>query len=176
MTALRLAASRNQGDVFLVAMVMVVGDVAGGAVTDFPRRVRVCVPDRWAFAVLVPCALDLVCPRWPCPKGNPWGIRARQSAECRSSCLLSTLRCTPAGAGAAGCRRRNRFRHHRYGTTATSLTTTASSTPIGASGSPTTSGSVISVMTSTGRRTSAQSGGVSPRERDEVVGTGAFDS
>src|SRR4030095_11255632 len=51
----------HQGDVFLVAMVMVVGDVAGGAVADLPLRVRVCVPDRWAFAVLVPCALDLVC-------------------------------------------------------------------------------------------------------------------
>ena len=50
----------HQPHVFLVAVVVVVGDVAGVAVPDLARRVRVRVPDRRAFAVLVPCALDLV--------------------------------------------------------------------------------------------------------------------
>src|SRR5262245_38292725 len=41
-------------------MVVVVRDVAGVAVLDMTRRVRVGVPDRRALAVLVPCAFDLV--------------------------------------------------------------------------------------------------------------------
>jgi hypothetical protein len=41
-------------DVFLVAVVMVVGDVAGVVVSHLARRVCVSAPDGLAFGVLVP--------------------------------------------------------------------------------------------------------------------------
>jgi hypothetical protein len=54
---------------------MIVGDVAGSAVAYFSRRVRVRVPDRGTFAVLVPGALDLIC-RSGRAKKIQWGILA----------------------------------------------------------------------------------------------------
>src|SRR5262249_34875007 len=56
----RRAQVLHQLHVLPVAVVVVVGDVSGVAVLDLARRVRVRVPDRWALAVLVPRALDLV--------------------------------------------------------------------------------------------------------------------
>jgi hypothetical protein len=50
----------HQRDVFLVTVIVVVGDIAGVAVSDVAGRVRVSVPDRLALAVLVPRAFDLV--------------------------------------------------------------------------------------------------------------------
>ena len=52
--------SPDQADVFLVAMVMLVGAVAGGVVLDLARRVRESVPDRAAAAVFIDGALDLI--------------------------------------------------------------------------------------------------------------------
>src|SRR5262249_19010153 len=50
----------HQRDVLLVAVVVVVGDVAIVVVLDVAGRVREFVPDRLALAVLVPSALDLI--------------------------------------------------------------------------------------------------------------------
>ena len=50
----------DQPDVFLVAMVVVVGAVAGRLVLDLARRVRKSVPDRAAAAVFIDGALDLI--------------------------------------------------------------------------------------------------------------------
>src|SRR4029453_11276849 len=50
----------HQRDVFLVAVIVIVGDVAGVAVLDLPGGVRERVPDRRPLAVLVPRRLDLV--------------------------------------------------------------------------------------------------------------------
>src|SRR5262249_54550158 len=50
----------HQRDVLLVAVVMVVGDVAGVVILDLPGRMGVGVPDRDALAVLVPGPLDLI--------------------------------------------------------------------------------------------------------------------
>src|SRR4051794_6689277 len=47
-------------NVFLVAMIMFVGAVAGGVVLDLAGRMRKNVPDRTAAAVLVDGALDLI--------------------------------------------------------------------------------------------------------------------
>ena len=46
--------------VFLVAVVLIAGDVARISVHDSSRLVREAVPDRLAFPVLIPRALDLV--------------------------------------------------------------------------------------------------------------------
>src|SRR5882757_9283434 len=50
----------DQADVFLVAVVMLVGAVPGRTVLDLARRVRECVPDRAAAAVFIDGALDLI--------------------------------------------------------------------------------------------------------------------
>ncbi|MET3989378.1 hypothetical protein ABID65_001004 [Bradyrhizobium sp. S3.9.2] len=50
----------NQRDVVLVAVIVLVGAVAGRAVLDLAGRVAENVPDRLAAAVLVDGALDLV--------------------------------------------------------------------------------------------------------------------
>src|SRR5215813_1504885 len=50
----------HQRNVFLVPVVMVIGDVTCVVVLYIPRLVRIRIPDREALAVLVPCALDLV--------------------------------------------------------------------------------------------------------------------
>src|SRR5262249_31403011 len=50
----------HEPDVLLVAMVVIIGDVAGVAVLDLSRRWRVRIPDRRSLAVLVPRAFDLV--------------------------------------------------------------------------------------------------------------------
>ena len=50
----------DQADVFLVAVVMFVGAVAGGAVLDLAGRVRKGVPDRAAAAVFIDGAFDLI--------------------------------------------------------------------------------------------------------------------
>src|SRR5260370_1368698 len=50
----------DQADVFLVAVVMLVGAVPSRTVLDLARRVRKCVPDRPAAAVFIDRALDLI--------------------------------------------------------------------------------------------------------------------
>src|SRR5262249_15788083 len=50
----------HQPNVFLVPVVMVIGDVAGVIILYIPRLMRVRIPDRQALGILVPCALDLV--------------------------------------------------------------------------------------------------------------------
>src|SRR5262249_44227141 len=50
----------HQCDVFLVAVIVVIRDVTCVAVLDVSRRVRISVPYRRTFAVLVPRALDLI--------------------------------------------------------------------------------------------------------------------
>src|SRR5262249_55046595 len=50
----------HQRHVFLVSMIVIVCDVAGIAVLDVARRVRVGVPDRWALAIFIPRAFYLV--------------------------------------------------------------------------------------------------------------------
>src|SRR5262249_4395498 len=49
-----------QRNVFLIAVIMVVGDVAGVVVLDVPGLVRVRIPDRQALAILAPRTLNLV--------------------------------------------------------------------------------------------------------------------
>src|SRR5262245_61318332 len=56
---------------------MIVGDVAGVVVLDVPWLVRVRIPDRGAFAVLVPRALDLVRRRADSPKEAPRELAGR---------------------------------------------------------------------------------------------------
>src|SRR5262249_37657101 len=50
----------HQRDVLLVAVVVVVGDVAIVVVLDVPRRMRIRIPDREALAVLIPRTFDLI--------------------------------------------------------------------------------------------------------------------
>src|SRR5262245_15897441 len=50
----------HQRNVFLVPVVMIVGDVAGIVVLYVPWLVRIRVPDREALAVLIPRTLDLI--------------------------------------------------------------------------------------------------------------------
>jgi hypothetical protein len=50
----------HERDVLFIAVVVIVGDVTGVVVLDVACLVRVRVPDRRAFAILVPRALDLV--------------------------------------------------------------------------------------------------------------------
>src|SRR5581483_245920 len=61
------AKALHERDVFLVAMVEVVGDVAGLALKGFSRRMREGVPDRCAAAVFVDGALDLIAGRCGAP-------------------------------------------------------------------------------------------------------------
>src|SRR4029450_10968233 len=89
----------HQRDVFLVAVIVFVGDVAGVAVLDLPGGVRECVPDRRPLAVLVPRPLDLV-------RGGsdaPIETLGERSKAVRSSSALG--RCSPpkAALGWAQC-------------------------------------------------------------------------
>src|SRR5262249_55732094 len=63
----RRADRAHQRDILLVAVIVVVGDIAVLVVLDPPRRVREPIPDRLALTVLVPRALDLIrgCPYPP---------------------------------------------------------------------------------------------------------------
>ncbi len=72
------AEAPHQRDVFLVTMVVIVGDVSGVAVPDLPGRVCERVPDRGALAVLVPRAFNLVCRRGGAPEEA-----LRELAACR---------------------------------------------------------------------------------------------
>ena len=58
----------DQADVFLVAMVVIVGAVPGRLVLDLARRVRKSVPDRAAAAVFIDGALDLIGRRGGAPR------------------------------------------------------------------------------------------------------------
>src|SRR5262245_2753593 len=74
----------HQRDVFLVAVIVIVGDVAGVAVLDLPGCVRERVPDRRTLAVLVPRPLDLV-------RGGsdaPMETLGEPSKAARSCCAL----------------------------------------------------------------------------------------
>lgn len=54
------AKALHQGDVFLIAVVVIIGDVAVVAVLNLPFGVGVCVPDGRSLAVLIPGALNLI--------------------------------------------------------------------------------------------------------------------
>src|SRR5262249_4834250 len=68
----------HQRHVLFVAMVVVVGDIARGAVAYLARRMCVGVPDGGPLSVLVPRALDLIRrsgdtpiePIWKTPAGG----------------------------------------------------------------------------------------------------------
>src|SRR3990172_3219163 len=62
----------HQRHVFLVAVVVVAGDIARVAVVDVVGRVAKAVPDRLALAVLVPRPLDLVRGRGAAPEEAGW--------------------------------------------------------------------------------------------------------
>ncbi len=47
-------------DVLRIEMILIAGDVAGCSAFYFAYRVREAVPDGLAFAVLVPCAFNLI--------------------------------------------------------------------------------------------------------------------
>ncbi len=49
----------HQRNIFAIAMIVIAGDVTVRAVLDLARSVRETVPNGFALAVLVPCALDL---------------------------------------------------------------------------------------------------------------------
>src|SRR5262245_24653882 len=95
----------HQGDILLVATIVVVGDVASIAVLDVAGRVRVPVPDGLAFAVLVPRALDLVCRRGSGPVkalrkrararllSDGLGLRRRSLRDCRKPARRCKQRC-----------------------------------------------------------------------------------
>ncbi len=57
----RCADILHQRHILLVAMIVIVGDVAGVAIADLAGGMGVRIPNGWPLAVLVPCALDLVC-------------------------------------------------------------------------------------------------------------------
>src|SRR5699024_86543 len=85
----------DQLNVFLVAVIMLVGAVAGGLVLDLAGRVRKGVPDRAAAAVLVDGALDLIRRGRGAPHKTIWKwgrgvriggrilLRARRLRRCR---------------------------------------------------------------------------------------------
>src|SRR5215469_16182256 len=53
-------AANDQRHILLVAMILVVGDVACVAILDLARRVRVRGPDRRTLPIFIPRALDLI--------------------------------------------------------------------------------------------------------------------
>ena len=55
-----LVEALEDGYVLFVAVVLIAGDVAGGAAFYFADGVGEAVPDGFALAVLVPCAFDLI--------------------------------------------------------------------------------------------------------------------
>src|SRR5580658_7732697 len=50
----------QQGNVLLVEVVVIAGDVAGVAAFDVAGSMRIAIPDGFAFAVFVPSAFDLI--------------------------------------------------------------------------------------------------------------------
>src|SRR5262249_12278222 len=90
--------------VFLVPVVMVVSDVAGGSVLDLARRMSVGVPDGFAFAVFVGGSLNLVGRRGHAPE-NPLGELALHGHRL----ALPISRCLPRG----GCGEARRKRKPR---------------------------------------------------------------
>src|SRR5262249_10265406 len=68
----------HDSDIFLVAVVVVAGDVAVVSVLDLAGRVRKTVPDRLAFAVFVPGAFNLV------RRGSRTPPEAPRKLRCRS--------------------------------------------------------------------------------------------
>ena len=81
----------HQSDVVAIAMVMIAGDIATRAVFDFPRSVAKAIPDRFAFAVLVPCAFDLISGRGGAPieipgESNGGGRKGNRARQERRDC------------------------------------------------------------------------------------------
>src|SRR5262245_1576354 len=74
--AIGLGAQRlHQLDVFLVPVVVVVGDVTRALIGDLSGRVRKAIPNRWASTVLVDGAFDLI--------GRSRGAPAKISGKAR---------------------------------------------------------------------------------------------
>jgi hypothetical protein len=72
----------DEADVFLVAVVVFVGAIAGGVIFDLARRVSEGVPDRAAAAVLVHGALDLVGRGGGAPHEILWKTRRPRTFGC----------------------------------------------------------------------------------------------
>src|SRR5262249_26929868 len=91
----------KQRDIFLVPVVMVVGDVAVVVVLYVARLVRIRIPDGSTLAVLVPRALDLICRRGGAPvdplgKGSrvcPLTGRFRLCGRSLGKCWKRSWRC-----------------------------------------------------------------------------------
>src|SRR5262249_217685 len=66
----------HQRDIFLVAVIVVVGDVAVVVVLYIPRYVGVGIPDRFALAFLVPTRFDVVRRRANAPVNPSWELSA----------------------------------------------------------------------------------------------------
>ena len=82
----------DQADVFLVAMVVIVGAVGVAAVLDLARRVRESVPDRTAAAVFVDGAFDLIGRRGGAPDEIFRKRRGRVPLGCRPGVAVRRLR------------------------------------------------------------------------------------
>src|SRR6266568_412756 len=63
-----LVQSLQDGDVFLIAVVLVAGDVSSGGAFDSPHSMREAIPVGFAFSVGVPRTLDLICGGGHAPK------------------------------------------------------------------------------------------------------------
>ena len=98
----------HQLHVFLVAVIVVVGDIAGGVVHDLAGRVRERVPDRRSSAVLLDRSLDLIRRRGCSPEkaAGECTRRGGPGARCRSPAAAVRLR-------RARARRRPRARRLR---------------------------------------------------------------
>src|SRR5262245_7836988 len=78
----------HQRDILLIAMIVVVCDVAGIAVLDVAWCVGIGVPDRGTLAIFIPRALDLVRGRAGAPKEPVWKLsRCGPSHVCSRSGL-----------------------------------------------------------------------------------------
>ena len=82
----------DQADVFLVAMVMIVGAVGVAAILDLARRMRESVPDRTAAAVLIDGAFDLIGRRGGAPDKILRKRRGRVPLGCRPGVAIRRLR------------------------------------------------------------------------------------
>src|SRR5262249_34206087 len=80
----------QQPNIFLVPVVMVIGDVAVVVVLYVARVVRIRIPDGSTLTILVPCALDLIRRRGGAPVeafGERTRMRTVSSFGVRGDCL-----------------------------------------------------------------------------------------
>src|SRR5882672_9711969 len=76
----------QNSDVFLIALVLIAGDVSGRGPFDLPHGVREAVPIRFALSIHIPGAFNLVCGRGHPPEEAAWKAGTLDLGRCHSTC------------------------------------------------------------------------------------------